>query len=211
MTASKNRNGSRVTVACLSLAVHRQCTATQTVSSSRRGMTVPRNSLARYYRQGLRGINAAERLIRRCCPLQRAQSCATRSCCACVDLITYMWQRWLTCEQVLKNTEEKSSAVPPFPGGSHIGNLRPIREAREGRVQRGRKNAGCLPFCPRGGRHPAFPASADGESPLRFSEKLSPGKGEHAAAVRSAPVRKGRPVQKRSSAPARCRRAAPSG
>ena len=97
-----------------------------------------------------------------------------------------------TANMLRKTRKKKSSAVPLFSKRSHIGNLRQIRKQGKGRSPKRKGNRRCpFLFASAAGRG-TFPPSADGESPLRFSEKL--------------PARKGRTRSRSSCAPvSRCR------
>ena len=52
------------------------------------------------------------------------KSCATRSCCACVDLITCVAERYLTLRTGCEKHGRKNPLPFPFSQRSHVGNLR---------------------------------------------------------------------------------------
>ena len=152
-------------------------------------------------------------------------NCATRVCCACVDLITCVAVRYLTLRTGYERHGRKNSLPFLISKRSHIGNLRRIRKQGKGRSSKRKENRRLsFLFAHRRGYGvvPAagaatLPPSADGESPLRFSENLPARKGRtrlrqfaHPAGSvqkRSRPVRANtltqfacpaQPVQKRS-------------
>ena len=116
------------------------------------------------------------------------KSCATRVCCACVDLITCVAVRYLTLRTGYEKHGRKNPLPYSFSKRSHIGNLRQIRKQGKGRSSKRKGNRRCpFLFAPAAGRG-TFPPSADGESPAEVQRKNSPPvRGEHADAVR-APV-----------------------
>ena len=109
------------------------------------------------------------------------KSCATRSCCACVDLITCVADRYLTLRIGYEKHGRKNPLPFPFSKRSHIGNLRQIRKQGKGRSSKRKGNRRC-PFLfahrrgygviPAAGRG-TFPPSADGESPAEVQRKTS--------------------------------------
>ena len=134
-------------------------------------------------------------------------NCATRSCCACVDLITCVAEHYLTLRIGCERHGRKNPLPYSFSKRSHIGNLRQIRKQGKGRSSKRKENRRCpFLFAPAAGRG-TFPPSADGESPaevqrktprperantpaavrvprLSGAEKEPPCQGEHAHAVR---------------------------
>ena len=122
------------------------------------------------------------------------KSCATRSCCACVDLITCVAERYLT----LRTGYERYGRKNPLPflisERSHIGNLRRIRKQGKGRSSKRKENRrlsflfahrrgyGVVLAAGRG----TFPPSADGESPAEVQRKTSrPERANSPASVRA--------------------------
>ena len=94
-----------------------------------------------------------------------SKGCATRVCCACVDLITCVAERYLT----LRTGCERHGRKNPLPflisKRSHIGNLRQIRKQGKGRSSKRKGNRRCpFLFAPAAGAATP-PPSADGESP----------------------------------------------
>ena len=136
------------------------------------------------------------------------KSCATRSCCACVDLITCVADRYLTLRTGCEKHGRKNPLPFLFSKRSHIGNLRQIRKQGKGRSSKRKGNRRCpFLFAPAAGAA-TLPPSADGESPAEVQrktlrperantltqfacpgfpvqEKEPPGQGEHANAVRA--------------------------
>ena len=109
------------------------------------------------------------------------KSCATRSCCACVDLITCVAERYLTMRTGCEKHGRKNPLPYPFSKRSHIGNLRQIRKQGKGRSSKRKENRrlsflfahrrgyGVVPAAGRG----TLPPSADGESPAEVQRKTS--------------------------------------
>ena len=121
------------------------------------------------------------------------------SCRACVDETTCVAEQYLTLRTGCERYGRKNPLPYSFSQRSHIGNLRRIRKQGKGRSSKRKGNRRCpFLFAPRGGRR-TFPRSAERNSSLRFSEKLSARKGRTRCGSSSAPV-------------SRCRKgAAPSG
>ena len=100
------------------------------------------------------------------------ESCATRVCCACVDLITCVAVRYL----ILRTGCEKHGRKNPLPYSfskrSPVSGLRQIRKQGKGRSSKRKENRRLsFLFALRRGRGES-PRSAERSSPLRFSEKL---------------------------------------
>ena len=100
------------------------------------------------------------------------KSCATRVCCACVDLITCVAVRYL----ILRTGCEKHGRKNPLPYSfskrSPVSGLRQIRKQGKGRSSKRKENRRLsFLFALRRGRGES-PRSAERSSPLRFSEKL---------------------------------------
>ena len=114
------------------------------------------------------------------------KSCAALSCRACVDETTCVAEQYLTLRtgcsrgrtpKVVRPQQRKNPLPYSFSQRSHIGNLRRIRKQGKGRSSKRKENRRLsFLFAPAAGRG-TFPPSADGESPLRFSEKLPARKG----------------------------------
>ena len=188
----------------------------------RRDIAVSRNSLACCNARHLRIRHLVQFILADPVYYNALTNCATRSCCACVDLITCVAERYLT----LRTGYERHGRKNPLPflisKRSHIGNLRRIRKQGKGRSSKRKGNRRCpFLFAPAAGAA-TFPPSADGESPAEVQRKtLRPERANPPAAVRvprtigaekEPPVR-GEPACGSSSAPHnRCRKgAAPSG
>ena len=109
------------------------------------------------------------------------KSCATRVCCACVDLITCVAVRYLTLRTGCEKHGRKNPLPYSFSKRSHIGNLRRIRKQGKGRSSKRKENRrlsflfahrrgyGVVPAAGRG----TLPPSADGESPAEVQRKTS--------------------------------------
>ena len=122
-------------------------------------------------------------------------NCATRSCCACVDLITCVAVMYLTLRIGYEKHGRKNSLPYSFSKRSHIGNLRQIRKQGKGRSSKRKENRRLsFLFAPAAGRG-TLPPSADGESPAEVQRKTS--RPERANTLTQF-ARPGQPVQKRS-------------
>ena len=146
----------------------------------RRGMTVPRNPLARYTAWHLRirrlvqfilaGAVYHNALKNRAALLCRTQRRVAHMCSSTVSD---------TANRLRKTRKKKSSVVPPVSERSHVGNLRPIRKQGKGRSSKRKENRrlsflfahrrgyGVVPAAGRG----TLPPSADGESPAEVQRK----------------------------------------
>ena len=134
-------------------------------------MTVPRNSLTRYTARHLRIRRLVQFIFAGAVYDNALTNCATRSCCACVDLITCVAERYLT----LRTGYEKHGRKNPLPflfsKRSHIGNLRQISKQGKGRSPKRKGNRRCpFLFAPAAGAA-TLPPSADGESPAEVQRK----------------------------------------
>ena len=100
-------------------------------------------------------------------------NCATRSCCACVDLITCVADRYLTLRIGYEKHGRKNPLPFLFSKRSHVGNLRQIRKQGKGRSSKRKGNRRC-PFLfatAAGAAVSRAPQSAT--PPLNLSGKLS--------------------------------------
>ena len=167
----------------------------RSATSSRRGMTVPRNSLTRYTARHLRIRRLVQFIFAGAVYDNALTNCATRSCCACVDLITCVAERYLTLRTGCEKHGRKNPLPFLFSKRSHIGNLRQIRKQGKGRSSKRKGNRRCpFLFAPAAGAA-TLPPSADGESPAEVQRKtLRP---ERANTLTQF-ARPGQPVQKRS-------------
>ena len=122
------------------------------------------------------------------------KSCATRVCCACVDLTTCVAEWYLTLRigcsrgrtpKVVRPQQRKNPLSFPFSERSHIGNLRQIRKQGKGRSSKRKENRRLsFLFAPAAGAA-SSPPSADGESPAEVQRKtLRPSGANTPAAVR---------------------------
>ena len=137
----------------------------RSATSSRRGMTVPRNSLTRYTARHLRIRRLVQFIFAGAVYDNALTNCATRSCCACVDLITCVAERYLTLRTGCEKHGRKNPLPFLFSKRSHIGNLRQIRKQGKGRSSKRKGNRRCpFLFAPAAGAA-TLPPSADGESP----------------------------------------------
>ena len=139
----------------------------------RRGITVPRNSLTCYTARHLRIRRLILFIFAGAVYHNALTNCATRVCCACVDLITCVAVRYLT----LRTGCERHGRKNPLPflisKRSHIGNLRRIRKQGKGRSSKRKGNRRCpFLFAPAAGAATS-PPSADGESPAEVQRKTS--------------------------------------
>ena len=131
-------------------------------TSSRRDITVSRKSLARCNARHLRIRRLVQFIFAGAVYNNALTNCATRSCCACVDLITCVADRYLT----LRTGCEKHGRKNPLPylisERSHVGNLRQIRKQGKGRSSKRKENRRLsFLFAPAAGRG-TLPPSADG-------------------------------------------------
>ena len=151
----------------------------------RRGMTVPRNPLARYTGRHLRIRRLILFIFAGAVYYNALTNCATRSCCACVDLITCVAERYLTLRIGCEKHGRKNPLPYSFSERSHIGNLRQIRKQGKGRSPKRKGNRRCpFLFAPAAGAA-TFPPSADGESLAEVQRKtLRPVRANPPAAVR---------------------------
>ena len=159
----------------------------------RRGIAVPRNSLTCYTARHLRIRRLILFIFAGAVYDNALTNCATRSCCACIDLITCVAERYLTLRTGCEKHGRKNPLPFPFSKRSHIGNLRRIRKQGKGRSSKRKENRRCpFLFAHRRG-YGVIPAVGTASSPrraprrsrrpqtanppLRFSEKLPARKG----------------------------------
>ena len=131
----------------------------------RRGITVPRNSLTRYTARHLRIKRLVQFIFAGAVYDNALTNCATRSCCACVDLITCVAERYLNLRTGCEKHGRKNPLPFPLSQRSHVGNLRQIRKQGKGRSTKRKGNRRCpFLFAPAAGAATS-PPSADSESP----------------------------------------------
>ena len=119
----------------------------------RRGIAVPRNSLTRYTGRHLRTRRLILFIFAGAVYYNALTNCATRSCCACVDLITCVAERYLTLRIGCEKHGRKNPLPFLFSERSHIGNLRQIRKQGKGRSPKRKGNRRCpFLFAPAAGR-----------------------------------------------------------
>ena len=203
----------------------------------RRDISVSRNPLARYTARHLRIRRLVQFIFAGAVYDNVLTNCATRSCCACVDLITCVAERYLTLRIGCEKHGRKNPLPFPFSKRSHVGNLRQIRKQGKGRSSKRKGNRRCpFLFAPAAGAA-TLPPSADGESPAEvqrknprplgantltqfacpgqpMQEKEPPVRGEHANAVRvprSAGAEKEPPVRGEHANAVRAPRSAGAG
>ena len=111
----------------------------------RRGITVPRNSLTRYTARHLRIKRLVQFIFAGAVYDNALTNCATRSCCACVDLITCVAERYLNLRTGCEKHGRKNPLPFPISQRSHVGNLRQIRKQGKGRSPKRKGNRRC-PF-----------------------------------------------------------------
>ena len=174
----------------------------------KRNITVLRNSLTCYTGWHLRIRRLILFIFAGAVYDNALTNCATRSCCACVDLITCVAERYLTLRTGCEKHGRKNPLPFLFSKRSHIGNLRQISKQGKGRSSKRKGNRRCpFLFAPAAGAA-TLPPSADGESPTEVQrktlrplgantltqfacpgqpvqEKEPPRQGEHANAVRA--------------------------
>ena len=122
------------------------------------------------------------------------KGCATRSCCACVDLITCVAERYLTLRTGCEKHGRKNPLPFPYFEAVTCRQSAPDSPRERGDSQEG-GNRRCLPSCAPARRQRTFPRSAERNSPLRFSEKLSARQGRTRQRQFACPAQ---PVLKRS-------------
>ena len=128
----------------------------------RRGIAVPRNSLTRYTARHLRIRRLILFIFAGAVYNNVLTNCATRSCCACVDLITCVAERYLTLRTGCERHGRKNPLPYPISQRSHVGNLRQIRKQGKGRSSKRKENRRLsFLFAPAAGRG-TLPPSADG-------------------------------------------------
>ena len=158
----------------------------------RRGIAVPRNSLTCYTAQHLRIRRLILFIFAGAAYDNALTNCATRSCCASIDLITCVAEHYLT----LRTGCEKHGRKNPLPylisERSHVGNLRQIRKQGKGRSSKRKENRRLsFLFAPAVGTASSPPRGAarsrrsGGESPAEVQRKtLRPLGSNPPAAVR---------------------------
>ena len=166
----------------------------------KRNITVLRNSLTCYTGWHLRIRRLILFIFAGAVYDNALTNCATRSCCACVDLITCVAERYLTLRTGCEKHGRKNPLPFPFSKRSHIGNLRQIRKQGKGRSSKRKGNRRCpFLFAPAAGRG-TFPPSADGESPAEVQRKTSRPLGANTLTQFARP---GQLVQEKKSRPVR--------
>ena len=112
------------------------------------------------------------------------KSCATRVCCACVDLITCVAVRYLTLRTGYEKHGRKNPLPYSFSERSHVGNLRQAIQGKGRSSKRKENRRLSFLFAPAAGAA-TLPPSADGESPAEVQRKtLRPVRANPPAAVR---------------------------
>ena len=141
----------------------------------RRGMTVPRNPLARYTAWHLRIRRLVQFILAGAVYNNALKNRAALLCRACLDEITCVAVMYLTLRTGCERHGRKNSLPFPYFAAVTCRQSAPDYPRERGDSQEG-GNRRCLPSCaPAGKAH----------SPLRFSENLPPVRGEHAHAVRA--------------------------
>ena len=139
----------------------------------KRNITVLRNSLTCYTGWHLRIRRLILFIFAGAVYDNALTNCATRSCCACVDLITCVAERYLTLRTGCEKHGRKNPLPFLFSKRSHIGNLRQISKQGKGRSSKRKGNRRCpFLFAHRRG-YGVVPAVRRRRIPsLRFSGKL---------------------------------------
>ena len=142
-------------------------------SLRRRGITVPRNSLARCNAWHLRIRRLVQFIFAGAVYYNALSNCAALLC-RTQRRVAHMCSSTVsdTANRLRKTRKKKSSAVPLFRSGHMSAICARLGSKGKVGVQRGRKTAGCPSFLPprRAPRRSRRPQTA--HSPLRFSEKL---------------------------------------
>ena len=110
-----------------------------------RGITVPHNSLTCYTARHLRIRRLILFIFAGAVYYNALTNCATRSCCACLDEITCVADRYLTLRTGYEKHGRKNPLPYSFSQRSHVGNLRQIRKQGKGRSSKRKGNRRC-PF-----------------------------------------------------------------
>ena len=129
----------------------------------RRDIPVSRNSLTCYTGRHLRIRRLILFIFAGAVYYNALTNCATRSCCACVDLITCVADRYLTLRTGCERHGRKNPLPFPCFAAVTCRQSAPDYPRERGDSQEG-GNRRCLPSC--------APARRQRNSPLRFSEKL---------------------------------------
>ena len=79
--------------------------------------------------------------------ISRLTSCATRVCCACVELPTCVAERYLTLRTGCERHGRKNPLPFPYFAAVTCRQSAPDSPREKGRFTRGWKTAGCLPSC----------------------------------------------------------------
>ena len=147
-----------------------------------RDIPVSRNSLTCYTARHLRIRHLVQFILADPVYYNALTNCAARLCRACVDLITCVAERYLTMRTGCEKHGRKNPLPYSFSKRSHIGNLRRIRKQGKGRSSKRKGTRWCpFLFCP-SRRCGNLPRSAERNSSLNFSEKLSARKGTNTLA-----------------------------
>ena len=122
-------------------AVHRQRTATHTVKSTQARHDSAAQLVSLEIMDGTyESIYLVAFILAGPVYYNALTNCATRSCCACVDLITCVAERYLTLRTGCEKHGRKNPLPFPFSQRSHIGNLRQIRKQGKGRSSKRKEN-----------------------------------------------------------------------
>ena len=111
----------------------------------RRDIPVSRNSLTCYTGRHLRIRRLILFIFAGAVYDNALTNCATRSCCACVDLITCVAVRYLTLRTGCERHGRKNPLPYPISERSHVGNLRRANKQGKGRSSK-RKETRRLSF-----------------------------------------------------------------
>ena len=138
---------------------------------SRRGITVPRNSLTRYTAWHLRIKRLVQFIFAGPVHYNVLTTCATLLCRACLDEPICVAVMYLTLRTGCERYGRKNPLPYSFSERSHIGNLRQIRKQGKGRSSKRKENRRLsFLFAPAAGAA-MLPPSADGESPAEVQRK----------------------------------------
>ena len=131
----------------------------------KRNITVLRNSLTCYTGWHLRIRRLILFIFAGAVYDNALTNCATRSCCACVDLITCVAERYLTLRTGCEKHGRKNPLPFSFSKRSHIGNLRQIKKQGKGRSSKRKGNRRCPFLFARRRGYGVVPAAGRGTVP----------------------------------------------
>ena len=117
------------------------------LNQRRRDIPVSRNSLTCYTARHLWIRRLMLFIFAGAAYYNTLTNCATRSCCACIDLITCVAERYLTLRTGCERHGRKNPLPFPYFAAVTCRQSAPDFPREKGRFTRGWKTAGCLPSC----------------------------------------------------------------